>query len=616
MACPDASAAIHECVLAIKARRPGRRPGRDDPRLPVDVADPQRAVRRRPARARPARQRRRLTASRSNTTSPSIRTSVGRAVASAPPGSTGSSSAAAGRTTTSARWPTVEAAAIGLAAPRRPDRRTRRAAPGRGSAPRPARTAASRPASAGPRGGPPARCPGHGSNGSTGASVPNAMTAPVRASERPGVAVAPRRGRPTARRACGRVRAEVDRLDARGDARRREPRPVGRVEQLDVLDARHERQRRAGRAPGRRARPGRRRRRSRGSASRSRPRRPVAASSASSLGLGHPDAAPPLGRERPVRLRLDVARGGPPSASPSDPSAKQLLPADPGPAVGVVAERRRRCGARASIAASSASSRRQAWTRSGQAARVGEARDRPGTDQVRSGIRRERARDRGTATTPSATQLAADGARSPPRGPPASAAGRWTVTSRAAASCRTPSGSPSASRRMMPPGGSGVAAVDARRPRARRGSPSRAWWSCAQSATRRPGRDPLEVVGRRPATPAVRVPAVALEPRVRVAASRAWAARTAAIPSSSVAALEQVDLPAAQRRLGEVEMRVGQPGDRDLVRLEVRSARVCGSARVSRSTSEPGEGDPAVADPDRLDPAEARRRRRASRSDR
>ena len=57
MACPDASAAIHECVLAIKARVTGRRPGRDDPRLPVDVAHLQRAVRRRAARARRRRDR-------------------------------------------------------------------------------------------------------------------------------------------------------------------------------------------------------------------------------------------------------------------------------------------------------------------------------------------------------------------------------------------------------------------------------------------------------------------------------------------------------------------------------------------------------------------------------
>src|SRR4029079_16021828 len=62
MACPDASAAIHECVLAVPGspRRhprcvpgdpgpgPGRGPGRYDPRLPVDVADPQRPVRGRP----------------------------------------------------------------------------------------------------------------------------------------------------------------------------------------------------------------------------------------------------------------------------------------------------------------------------------------------------------------------------------------------------------------------------------------------------------------------------------------------------------------------------------------------------------------------------------------
>ena len=108
MACPDASAAIHECVVAIKAHVTDRRPGRDDPRVPVDVPDLQWPVRRGSARARQGR----LTqdfgvAYASKTTRPSITTIDGRAVARAPPGSTGSRSAAGGRTTRSARWPTT-----------------------------------------------------------------------------------------------------------------------------------------------------------------------------------------------------------------------------------------------------------------------------------------------------------------------------------------------------------------------------------------------------------------------------------------------------------------------------------------------------------------------------
>ena len=50
VACPDASAALHECVVAIRAGA-GRRARGDDPRLPVDIADLQRAVRRRAPRA-------------------------------------------------------------------------------------------------------------------------------------------------------------------------------------------------------------------------------------------------------------------------------------------------------------------------------------------------------------------------------------------------------------------------------------------------------------------------------------------------------------------------------------------------------------------------------------
>ena len=58
IACPDASAAIHECVLAIQAHVPVDTLADGDPRVPVDVADLQRPVRGRAARARRARERR------------------------------------------------------------------------------------------------------------------------------------------------------------------------------------------------------------------------------------------------------------------------------------------------------------------------------------------------------------------------------------------------------------------------------------------------------------------------------------------------------------------------------------------------------------------------------
>ena len=45
MAAPDASAAIHECVLAIRARVTDRRARGHHPRVPLDVTHPQRPVR-------------------------------------------------------------------------------------------------------------------------------------------------------------------------------------------------------------------------------------------------------------------------------------------------------------------------------------------------------------------------------------------------------------------------------------------------------------------------------------------------------------------------------------------------------------------------------------------
>ena len=217
MACPDASAAIHECVVAIRAQLTidvlaetihafpstsrifnglfadaGRAPGRCDGPPPLA------------SRSRPRRRSRRAR---------------GRAVASAPPGSTGSSSAAAGMTTRSARWPTVSRPRSRLARGRRPDPRRPPGAPLQRQAPRPGRTAAvpagqrrsSRRTAmreAGPRVERLDR--GVGAERDDGAGVRERC---------PRVAVGLRPGAPQP--AClGRVAAEMDRLDAGRDAGR------------------------------------------------------------------------------------------------------------------------------------------------------------------------------------------------------------------------------------------------------------------------------------------------------------------------------------------------------------------------------------------------------------
>ena len=62
----------------------------------------------------------------------------------------------------------------------------------------------------------------------------------------------------------------------------------------------------------------------------------------------------------------------------------------------------------------------------------------------------------------------------------------------------------------------------------------------------------------------------------------------------------------ASRRLGEMEVRVGQARDRHLVGLEGEPPRERVGARLEGDLGA-GEGDPPVADADRLDPAEAAR---------
>ena len=114
--------------------------------------------------------------------------------------------------------------------------------------------------------------------------------------------------------------------------------------------------------------------------------------------------------------------------------------------------------------------------------------------------------------------------------------------------------------------------------------------------------DRLEIVGRRPAAPAVDVPAMSLEPRSRIIEGH----------MSSPHLLEavgerrrtgQVDLAGRRRQARKVQVGVGQARDGDLVRLEgdPLGERVGTGLQVDLGA---GECDATVADPDRLDPAE------------
>ncbi len=77
--------------------------------------------------------------------------------------------------------------------------------------------------------------PGHGSGGSTGASVPKGRSVPARSRSARGNAKADRV--PQARCTAGSVREQVARLHRRGHAEGREARHVRRVHQLGVLEA-------------------------------------------------------------------------------------------------------------------------------------------------------------------------------------------------------------------------------------------------------------------------------------------------------------------------------------------------------------------------------------------
>ena len=285
MACPDASAAIHECVLAIKARVTMEVLADTIHAFPSTsrilnglFADALRELRqagqrrrlrgtRARLRSRPRRRRGRAAAAPSR-----ARRRARPARSSASPGGRRGRRAGPGR------------GGRGRARRRsRPDRRTRPGAPVRATAPRPARTAR---ASAGHE---PSRRvtaiarPGHGSIGSTGRVRPEREHRAGVRDRPPRVAVRLRAVAPQPSRGRG-VGAEMDRLDRGRDPGSGEPAAVVRVEQLDVLEAGHERQRAGGRLERVERGPHRRSRRSRGRSSRSRRPWALVASAASRSG--------------------------------------------------------------------------------------------------------------------------------------------------------------------------------------------------------------------------------------------------------------------------------------------------------------------------------------------
>ena len=114
--------------------------------------------------------------------------------------------------------------------------------------------------------------------------------------------------------------------------------------------------------------------------------------------------------------------------------------------------------------------------------------------------------------------------------------------------------------------------------------------------------DRLEIVGRRPAAPAVDVPAVAFEPRRGIGQDEVGGP-DALQTVGQRRGIGQVDLARRGGGTREVEMCVGETGDRDLVGLERDPFRERVGARLEIDLRT-RERHPPVADPDRLDPAE------------
>ena len=350
MACPDASAAIHECVLAIKAH------------VTVDVlAETIHAF---PSTSRILNG---LFAEATLEAGPAEPPSARRRPRRRPaPGADGRATAPHRPRPAPVTRRRREHDEVGAAAGRQPSAvrlaRADRRVDARGPDRAPQRDARA----AGPRGGVPAghdgaarvtahAIPGHGSGGSTGASVPNGMTAPPASSAPIGNARGVRAIAPQPASLVD-VGAQVDRLHRGGDPERREPADVGRIDELRVLHARHQGRRpdgRGERVEGRAHRgvadPVDLRRDPQRRGPRRRLAQPPAASDPDAVTVvGRPLARRGLHRleeggrprsERPVGERLEPARGGAGRAGPGRaarrcggrlPRRLELLGADAG----------------------------------------------------------------------------------------------------------------------------------------------------------------------------------------------------------------------------------------------------------------------------------------------
>ncbi len=295
------------------------------------------------------------------------------------------------------------------------------------------------------------------------------------------------------------------------------------------------------------------------------------------LGLGDPDAAPQVGRRAvaraPARCRPGARRSATRASRRRSTSASRSGPARRGRRRGPSPLRRPPASA-----VSSASSRSDAMHPDRQPAGLGQA--RVGRVRPRRGRGPARAPPGSwTATTPSATSSSETATMAASRSASA-IGGMWTVTSRVAASCRTPSGFAVG---VAPDDAAGRIGVSRSTPAASRP----AWLAQQRVVVVRPQRaatarrDGLEVVGRRPAAPAVDVPAVALEPGVRD--RPAPRERPGSAPGRRRASRRRSGRPGASRRRRAARWRCASVRPGIATWSGSRAIRsVNGSARVSR----------------------------------
>ena len=190
---------------------------------------------------------------------------------------------------------------------------------------------------------------------------------------------------------------------------------------------------------------------------------------------------------------------------------------------------------------------------------------------------------------------------------------RLASTTSDAFSNMIPSGSPSASRRMMPPAGSGDAGVDARGGERGGACPQRVEVERAQCDVSARC-DPLEHVGMRPGAPATLVPARAEDPAGR---------RDARPPRRRPARVRHRGCQRRKRSIDSAAIAVStrwmcasvNARQRDLARSELDRRFVRAPAAASTSDARPAAATrPSRSRPPR--PSRTRRRRRTSRSDR